>query len=398
MESLYLLSVLLLMLAAGAIGWLLHWMIGRIERRMERRVLPPAEAGAETEHSLKLKRLLIAWGAKGARTLIWVLYFILLLRMLPQTRTHFETVSERLWFTFTQFVDWLADRGVMTIVVIAVTVFLMRFASAFIKASFELVERRALSAGVERVRRRSQTLSGIARGTAQAAIFFIGFMVLLEQLGISITPILASAGIVGIAIGFGAQSLVKDIFAGFMVLLEDQYGVGDVVKVGETSGTVEHLTLRATWVRGLDGALTTIPNGTINQVSNFSKEWLRVVLDVEVAYDEDLDRVMRVMLEMARQMKDEMPRDILEEPAMLGVDKMTSESVMLRLAVKTAPARQADIGRDLRRRIKLAFDREGIKAPLGRQQIVLASPPREREAAAVEQLAGLSQTKVEERR
>lgn len=397
MESLYLLSVLLLMLAVGAVGCLLHWMVGRIQRRMERRALPPTEASAETEYSLRLKRLLIAWGAKGAQTLIWVLYFVLLLRMLPHTRTQFETVSERLWFTFTQFIDWLADRGVITIFVIAITVFLMRFASALIKASFELVERRALSAGVERVRRRSQTLSGIARGTAQATIFFIGFMVLLQQLGVSITPILASAGIVGIAIGFGAQSLVKDIFAGFMVLLEDQYGVGDVIKVGETSGTVERLTLRATWVRGLDGALTTIPNGTINQVSNFSREWLRVVLDVEVAYDEDLDRAMRVMLETARQMKEDMPHDILEEPAMLGVDKMTSESVILRLAVKTAPARQAEIGRDLRRRIKLAFDREGIKAPPGRQ-IVLAAPPREREAAAVEQLAGLSQAKAEERR
>ncbi len=222
-------------------------------------------------------------------------------------------------------------------------------------------------------------------------------MVLLQQLGISITPILASAGIVGIAIGFGAQSLVKDIFAGFMILLEDQYGIGDVIKVGDTSGTVEHLTLRSTWVRGLDGALTTIPNGTINQVSNFSKEWLRVVLDVEVGYEEDLDHAMRVMLETARQMKEDMPHDILEEPAMLGVDKMTSDSVMLRLAVKTAPARQAEIGRDLRRRIKLAFDREGIKAAPGRQ-IIFATPPREREAAAVEQLAGLSQTKVEERR
>src|SRR2546421_13089864 len=112
MGSLYLLSVLLLMLVAGAIGWLLHWMIGRIQHRLERRmVAPPAEAGTDTENSLRLKRLLIAWSAKGARTLVWVFYFILLLRLLPQTRTQFETVSERLRFTFTQFIDWLSDRG-----------------------------------------------------------------------------------------------------------------------------------------------------------------------------------------------------------------------------------------------------------------------------------------------
>jgi small conductance mechanosensitive channel len=232
------------------------------------------------------------------------------------------------------------------------------------------------------------------RGAAQASICVIGLMVLLGQLGLNITPILASAGIIGIAVGFGAQSLVKDIFAGFLVLLENQYGVGDVIKIGETTGSVERLTLRATWIRGLDGALTTIPNGSINQVSNLSSEWSRAVLDVEVAYDEDLDRAMRVILETARQMKEEMPHEIIDEPAMLGVDKMTSESIMLRLAVKTAPTRQADIGRELRRRIKLAFDREAIKAPPGRQQIVL-SPPREREAAAVEQLGSLPQTKAQ---
>jgi small conductance mechanosensitive channel len=383
----------MLMLVAGAIGSLLHWMIGRIHRRVARRIVPPpAEDGTETEQSLK--RLLIDWTAKGAQTLVWLLYSILLLSLLPQTRSHFETVGERLRFTSTRIVDWLGDRGVTALVIIAVTIFLMRFAAAFIKVGFELVERRAFGAGAERMRRRSQTLSGITRGAAQAAIFFVGLMVLLQQLGINITPILASAGIVGIAVGFGAQSLVKDIFAGFLILLEDQYGVGDVIKVGEASGAVEHLTLRATWVRGLDGSLTTIPNGSINQVSNLSKEWSRAVLDVEVAYDEDLDRAMRVMVETARKMKEEMPREIIDEPVMLGVDKMTSESVVLRLAVKTAPAQQADMGRELRRRIKLAFDNEGIKAPPGRQHFVLASPPRERQAAALEQLASLAQAKA----
>ena len=396
MDSLYWVSALLLMLVAGAIGWLLHWMIGRLHHRMlQRLITESAEAGTPTEQPLR--RLMIDWGAKGLQTLVWLFYGVLLLRLLPQTRSRFETVSDRLWETFVRFVDWLGDRGVTAVVIIAITVFLMRFASALIRLGFELVERGPIKASVQRLRLRSHTLSAILRGATQAVILFIGMMVLLQQLDINITPILASAGIVGIAVGFGAQSLVKDIFAGFLILLEDQYGVGDVIKIGDISGTVEHLTLRATWVRGMDGSLTTIPNGNISSVSNLSKEWSRAVLDVEVAYDEDLDRAMRVMLETAQQMKNEKPNEILDEPTMLGVDKMTSASLVLRLVVKTAPAQQADIGRELRRRIKLAFDRAGIKAPSGQQQLVLTSPPREREAAVVEQLTSLSEAKAEKK-
>jgi small conductance mechanosensitive channel len=203
-------------------------------------------------------------------------------------------------------------------------------------------------------------------------------MVLLQQLHVNITPILASAGVVGIAVGFGAQSLIKDLFAGLLILLEDQYSVGDTIKIGEIAGTVEQLTLRATRIRGLDGSLTTIPNGTIATVSNMSKDWSRVVLDVDVAYEEDVDRAMELVLDTARQMKEERPREILEEPAMLGVDKLGSTSVTIRLMVKTLPAKHFEIGRELRRRIKLAFERENIKAPLPQQQLILTNPLDER--------------------
>jgi small-conductance mechanosensitive channel len=357
-------QVLLFALAVGGLGVLLHWIIGRIKRVLLHRM----ETAPATTHPVAgqpVKQLLIEWGSKGMRTLLWLLIAVFLLHLLPQTRPRLLTMADHLEQTFNDFAAWLGTRGVVAIVVIVATVFLMRFAATFIGIGFELLEQRAPKNGAARLKRRSQTLSLIFRGLTQVLILFIGLMVFLEQLGINITPILASLGIVGIAIGFGAQSLVKDIFAGLMILLEDQFGVGDVVKIGDTSGVVEHLSLRSTRVRSFDGSLTTIPNGSISAASNLSKDWSRAVLDVEIDYREDIDRAMRVMIETAQQLKQERPQHILEEPVVLGLEALTKTSLVLRLAVKTAPAKQTEIGRELRRRIKLAFDSEGIKVPSG---------------------------------
>jgi small conductance mechanosensitive channel len=196
-------------------------------------------------------------------------------------------------------------------------------------------------------------------------------MVFLRKLQIDVTPILLSASVLGIAVGLGSQSLIKDFFAGFLILLEDQFSVGDTVKIGETSGTVEQLTLRVTRVRALDGSLALIPNGSVGTVINYSKGWSRVVLDVEIDYKEDVDRAMRVMLETATQMREDRGADITEQPTMLGVDKLGAAGVTLRLLAKTAANKQADVGRELRRRVKLAFDQEGIKTPSSAPQLIL---------------------------
>jgi len=272
-------------------------------------------------------------------------------------------VSESLGRVGERVVSKLSDQGVNLIIVIVATVFLMRFASALIKTVFNLFERGAVNREELAARRRLQTLSTTFRGIVQTVILFIGLMIFLDKLGINITPILASAGVLGIAIGLGAQSLIKDFFAGFLILLEDQFSVGDTVKIGETSGTVEQLTLRVTRVRALDGSLTMIPNGSISAVVNYSKGWSRVVLDVEVDYKEDVDRAMRIMLETAKRMREERAPDIIEEPLMLGVDKLGSSGITLRLLAKTTANKHPEVGRELRRRIKLAFDHEGIKTP-----------------------------------
>jgi small conductance mechanosensitive channel len=374
-------KILSLLLIAAAVCAALHWLIGLAQRRAARRFVPPSEPDVDTPPSLR--RLLLDWAGNALRTLVWVLYFAFVINVLPQTRTQFDSVGESLLRVRENFVAWLSNTGVNLIIVIVVTVFLMRFASALIKTIFHLFERGAVNREEMAARRRLQTLSAIFRGIAQTTILFIGLMIFLQQLHINVTPILASAGVVGLAIGLGAQSLIKDFFAGLLILLEDQFSVGDTVKIGETSGTVEHLTLRVTRVRALDGSLTTIPNGSIGAVVNFSKGWSRVVLDIEIDYKEDVDHAMRVMLDAAKRMKEERPGEIIEDPAMLGVDRLGASSVTLRLLAKTAPNKQSDVGRELRRRIKLAFDQEGIKTPSPTQQLVLTSQPQERRGEGV---------------
>ncbi len=354
----------------------LHWLVGLAQRRLTLHLVPkPQPDGAPPS----LKRLLLEWAGNALRTLIWLLYFAFLVNVLPQTRARFGDAGEIWRQTRDKFAK--SNISLVNLVIVAVgTIFLMRFASALIKTVFHLFERGAVNRREPASHRRLQTLSATLRGIAQTLIVFIGLVTFLGQLGINITPILASAGVLGIAIGLGAQSLIKDFFAGFLILLEDQFSVGDTVKIGEVSGTVEQLTLRATRVRALDGSLAIIPNGSVGAVVNYSKGWSRVVLDVEVDYKEDVDHAMRVMLETAKLMREESPAEIIEEPLMLGVDKLGAASVTLRLLAKTAPNKQAEVGRELRRRIKLAFDRRGIKTPAPVAQLIQPSPVEEKRA------------------
>jgi small-conductance mechanosensitive channel len=374
-------KIILLLLIATLVCAALHWLVGLAQRRLAHKFAkePQPDDGAPPS----LRRLLLDWAGNALRTLVWILYIGFLINVLPQTRTQFGGVGQILQDARDSLAKKLSDPNislVKPVIVIVGTVFLMRFASALIKTVFHLFERGAVNRHAPASRRRLQTLSATFRGVAQTVILFIGLMTFLGELGINITPILASAGVLGIAIGLGAQSLIKDFFAGLLILLEDQFSVGDTVKIGETTGTVEQLTLRATRVRGLDGSLTSIPNGSLGAVVNYSKGWSRVVLDLEIDYKEDVDRAMRVVLETAKQVRAESPANIIEEPAMLGVDKLGAASVTLRLLAKTATGKQAEVGRELRRRVKLAFDQEGIKTPAASQQ--LASPPPAEEKRA----------------
>jgi small conductance mechanosensitive channel len=188
---------------------------------------------------------------------------------------------------------------------------------------------------------------------------------MLSALGLNIGPVLASAGIIGVALGFGSQTLVKDFLSGIFMIFEDQYGVGDVVDLGEASGTVEAVSLRVTRLRDANGTVWYMRNGEIIRVGNMSQNWARTVLDVQVSAREDLAKVRRVLAEVSDELwKDEdFEGVIIEEPEIWGIEAMTPDAITLRVTLKTAPMEQWRVARAMRERIKARFDHEDIKAP-----------------------------------
>ena len=215
--------------------------------------------------------------------------------------------------------------------------------------------------GGARVEQRTETLRHIVRSVSKGILILVVVLQIGSELGFSIAPILASAGIAGLAVGFGAQSLVKDFISGFFILFEDQFGVGDVVKIGDLSGVVERMTLRATVLRNLEGQVHVVPNGNIQTVTVMTKEWARAVLDVTVGHQEKLERVFEVLQQVGTRLVQDLPDRVLEQPTILGVEKLDDSGVMIRSIVKTPPFKQSDVLREWRRRVKDEFDRNGIQ-------------------------------------
>jgi moderate conductance mechanosensitive channel len=217
----------------------------------------------------------------------------------------------------------------------------------------------------ERRHQRVRALGSILRSAASIAIFGIAGVVVLGDLGINLAPLLASAGVVGIAIGFGAQNLVRDYLSGIFMLLEDQYGVGDSITVGDASGTVETVTLRITRMRDTKGVVWHIRNGTIEQVGNQSQGWARAVIDYPVPYDGNL-AVIQDILEQAAQAlwhEPEWRALMLAAPEVWGAQEVSSKQVTMRVVVKTAPLRQWSVEREMRARVKAALDAAGVRFP-----------------------------------
>ncbi|HAS10016.1 MAG TPA: mechanosensitive ion channel protein MscS [Acidimicrobiaceae bacterium] len=216
---------------------------------------------------------------------------------------------------------------------------------------------------------RAQTIGLVLKSTASIVIYSIAVITALAEVGINLAPLIAGAGIVGVALGFGAQSLVKDFLSGLFMLAEDQYGVGDVIDVGEAVGTVEVVNLRTTKLRGVDGTVWHVPNGEIRRVGNMSQQWARALLDVEVAYSTDLGKAEQVVKEVADKLwrEDTWRVDILEEPEIWGIQTLGASGIAIRLVVKTQPGRQWAVSRELNRRIKDRFDEEGIEIPFPQQ-------------------------------
>jgi moderate conductance mechanosensitive channel len=213
---------------------------------------------------------------------------------------------------------------------------------------------------------RARTLVGLLRSAGIVFIVLVTFFMVMGAVGMDVRPLLAGAGVIGLAISFGAQSLVKDVIAGLFMLFENQFGVGDVVRIGDIGGLVEKMTLRVTVLRDIHGTVHVIPNGEVKTVSNLTRTWARAVLDVSVAYREDADRVMGVLREIGQEMWDDpqwQPLMVDAPPEVPGIQDFTDSSVDIRMMVKTLPLKQWDVARELRRRIKKRFDAEGIEIP-----------------------------------
>src|SRR3954468_24986406 len=201
---------------------------------------------------------------------------------------------------------------------------------------------------------RVDALSTVLRSVVSFAIWTMATFLVLSQIGINLGPMLAGAGILGVAIGFGSQSLVKDFLSGIFILVEDQFGVGDIVDVGEAVGVVEVVSLRTTRLRSVDGTVWHVPNGEIRRVGNKSQHWSRALLDIQVAYTTDLDEASSVIKQVADGIWQEQPETILEEPELWGVENLGAHGVDIRLVVKTQPSKQWEVSRLIRERIKSA--------------------------------------------
>jgi small conductance mechanosensitive channel len=219
-------------------------------------------------------------------------------------------------------------------------------------------------------RQQLDTFVQIFHWAANMLIICIALLMVLSAFDVNITPLLTSVGVAGLAVSLGAQTLIKDLIGGLLILVENQYSVGDVIEVGGVSGTVEQLTLRATYVRDLDGSLYIVPNGEMRVVSNRTKDWSRAVVDVGVAYEEDLDRVLHALEKIAEDLIPDFGPQLLEPPQVVGPINLGDWAVTVRVTVKTQPGKQWAIARELRKRILVACERENITLPYPRQEIM----------------------------
>ncbi len=229
---------------------------------------------------------------------------------------------------------------------------------------------------------RAKTVGSVLRSVASIVIWTVMIVMIIAELGFNIAPVIASAGVVGVALSFGAQSLVKDFLSGIFIVAEDQLGIGDWVDLGEASGEVEAVGLRTTQVRDLEGTLWHVRNGEILRVGNSSQGWARTVVDLPIPYDADIDEMADFLVEATSEalQKPGIKGNVTGKPEYLGVQSITGESVTLRLLVKTAPAAQFSVGRKLREELKKAMDARGIRMPHTNQSVILteeqSAPPK----------------------
>ncbi|MBI2607691.1 MAG: mechanosensitive ion channel family protein [Candidatus Doudnabacteria bacterium] len=266
---------------------------------------------------------------------------------------------------------WLLDHGVVILIVIVVAWILHATAGNVIERAIRRLIVPDQFLNKESEKKREDTLIAISRGAVGTLVWVIASLMILQELEIEIGPILAAAGVAGLAFGFGGQYLIRDLIAGLFMILENQYRVGDVVCFDGTCGLVEGISLRMTTLRDLDGTVHHIPNGAINKVSNLTKDYARVNLNIGVSYASDLEHVIKVVNRVGHELaKDPAWKDkIIKPPQFLRVDDFADSAIMIKILGDTQPIKQWDVTGELRKRLKIAFDKEGIEIPFPQRTI-----------------------------
>lgn len=273
--------------------------------------------------------------------------------------------------------EFVLVKPIKMLVILGVALVIGRLGSKairhFIRGMHSRAPLRRLSARAEQ---RAATAGDVLASMFRIAVWSVALLTVLNEFGVNLAPLLAGAGIAGVAVGFGAQSLVKDFFSGLFILIEDQFGVGDTVTLAETTGTVEDVSLRVTRVRSVDGTVWFVPNGELRKVGNSSMDWSRAMVDVLVAYDSDLADVTRAIEEAAADLAaDPAWRDaLLEPPEVWGVHATGADGVTMRVVVKAVPARRPAVTRELRGRVTAKLRQAGVKMP-GGPTMLMAGPP-----------------------
>jgi small conductance mechanosensitive channel len=219
--------------------------------------------------------------------------------------------------------------------------------------------------------KRANTIIPLFQNVSRYVIYFIATVMALRELGIDTTAIIASAGVVGLAVGFGAQSLVRDFISGAFIFFEGTISVGDVISVGEHSGTVEAINLRNIHLRKYSGELRVIPNGDVNNFGNFNKGFMRAIVEVGVAYEQDIEKGMKALEEIAEEWAEENRDIVLEPPSVQGIISLGSSDIVLRIVIKLKPMTHWEAEREIKRRIKNQFDKKGIEIPFPRQVVYI---------------------------
>jgi len=263
-------------------------------------------------------------------------------------------------------IPWFFSHGLKIIIILVGAALIIRFSKIFIeKFVRRLIKPDQVAKDPDAEKKRENTLIKIFNSTLNIIIWAIAVLMVLPELGIDISGIFLGAGIIGVAVGFGAQYMIRDFLAGLFIMLENQYRVGDVIQIAGIGGKVEDITLRKTVLRDIDGAVHHIPNGEIKVASNKSQEFSRVHLKIGVAYKEDIDHVSQVLNKIGKEMAEDSKwkASILKTPEVIGIDEFADSAIIIKVLGETMPLKQWEIGRELRRRIKIAFDKEGIEIP-----------------------------------